>query len=554
MGTHRDDTPEHHDVVVAGAGVAGMYQLLRLRELGIDALVLDRNGDVGGTWYQNRYPGCRFDSESYSYGYSFSPELLQEWDWSEHFAPQPETLRYLQHVADRFDLRRDMRFGVEVTAMTYDDVTSRWTVAAADGRRFVARVVVTALGLLSAKTPPRYPGMERFRGRSFHTFDWPHEGIDLTGKRVAVIGTGATGVQVIGAIAEQVGELVVYQRRPNWCAPLHNRPITAEEMARIKASYDEIFARCAETPGGFLHGADPRSFHDVPPEERLAFWERLYEAPGFEKWIGNFREVLMDEEANAEFSAFVADKIRARVHDPAVAELLIPKDHGFGVQRVPLETRYYEAYNLPHVHLVDLSATPIEEITERGIRTASPGTAGVEREHDVIVYATGFDAITGSFDRIEITGAGGRRLRDAWTPDPDSYLGTFVHGFPDLVMLAGPQGASNSTNFPRGIETAVDWVSDLLAHVRDRGWPRFEATQEAQDAWAEEVRMFYSGLLLRKAKSWFTGYNENVEGRDVSRMMIYNGGAPRFRKRLAACADGGYAGLTFTPSSSAAAG
>ncbi len=552
MGTEQHTATERHDVVVVGAGVAGMYQLLRLRELGVDTLVLDRNGDVGGTWYHNRYPGCRFDSESYSYGYSFSPELLQEWDWAEHFAPQPETLRYLHHVADRFDLRRDMRFGCDVTAMTFDDATSRWTIDVADGRRFEARVVITALGLLSAKTPPRYPGMDRFSGASFHTFDWPHEDIDLTGKRVAVIGTGATGVQVIGAIAERVGELVVYQRRPNWCAPLHNRPITAEEMAQIKASYDEIFERCSATPGGFLHGPDPRSFHDVPAEERLAFWERLYASPGFEKWIGNFREVLMDDEANAEFSAFVADKIRARVHDPLVAEQLIPRDHGFGVQRVPLETRYYEAYNLPHVHLVNLSETPIEEITATGIRTSDPAHGEVVREHDVIVYATGFDAITGSFDRIAITGAGGRSLRDAWSPHPDSYLGAFVHGFPNLAMLAGPQGASNSTNFPRGIEAAADWLSAFVAHVRDRGWPRFEATQEAQDAWAEEVRMFYAGLLLRKAKSWFTGYNENVDGRDVTRMMIYNGGAPRYRKRLAAVAEAGYAGLVLSPAASAA--
>lgn len=534
-------TPEHHEIVVIGAGLAGMYQLHRLRELGADVLVLERNDDVGGTWYQNRYPGCRFDSESYSYGYSFSPELLQDWSWSEHFAPQPETLRYLEHVADRFDLRPDIRFGCNVASMRFDDETSTWAVGLDDGRTFHCRYLVTAIGILSAPTPPRFAGMERFAGRSFHTFDWPHEPLDLAGKRVAVIGTGATGVQVISAIADVVGELVVYQRRPNWCAPLHNRPITDDEMADIRARYDEIFAACAQSNGGFIHGSPTRGFEDDTASERLAFWERLYASPGFEKWIGNYREVLMDDEANAEFSAFVADKIRARVHDPVVAEQLIPADHGFGVQRVPLETRYYEAYNLPHVHLVNISETPIVEITPAGIRTSDQ-----EREFDVIVYATGFDAITGSFDRIAITGSGGRSLRDEWSGDPNTYLGFFVHGFPNLVMLAGPQGASNSTNFPRAIESAVDWATELLRHLRDGSATRFEATAEAQAEWGDEIRRLYSGLLLRRAKSWFTGYNENVDGRDVTRLMIYNGGAPRYRKKLASVAADGYAGLTIS--------
>ncbi len=528
-----------HEFIVIGAGVSGLYQLHRLRELGADVLVLERNADVGGTWYRNRYPGCRFDSESYTYGYSFSPELLRDWDWSEHFSAQPETLRYLRHVADRFDLRKHIAFGESVRAAHFDDATSTWRLALESGRSLRCRFLVTALGVLSAATRPHYPGMASFGGPSFHTEDWPHDGIDLRGKRVAVIGTGATGVQVIGAIAGEVGELVVYQRRPNWCGPLNNRPISPAEMAEIKASYERIFARCAETPGAFIHGPASRSFFETPPEERRAFYEQLYASPGFEKWVGNFREVLMNEEANAEFSAFVAEKIRQRVKDPAVAEKLIPKDHGFGVQRVPMETNYYEAYNRPNVHLVDLSENPIREITPNGIRCDDR-----ERAHDVIVYATGFDAITGPFDRIDIRGAGGLPLREAWAVDPDTYLGIFVHGFPNLIMLAGPQGASNSTNFPRAIEAAVDWATRLFRHVLANGVRRIEASAEAQAAWAEEVRALYQGLLLRNARSWFTGYNENVAGRDRKRNMIYNGGAPRFRKRLAKVEGAGYPGLT----------
>jgi cation diffusion facilitator CzcD-associated flavoprotein CzcO len=425
--------------------------------------------------------------------------------------------------------------------MTWAEDSCTWTVECADGRRFRCRYLVTALGLLSAPTLPRYPGMDSFRGESFHTYYWPHEPVDLAGKRVAVIGTGATAVQLIPVVAAAAADLVVFQRRPNWCAPLHNRPITPEEMAEIKASYEEIFERCARSPGGFLHGPDRRPFAEVPPEERLAFWERLYASPGFEKWIGNFREILMDEEANAEFSALVARKIRERVHDQAIAEKLIPTDHGFGVQRVPLETSYYEAYNRDNVHLVDIEETPILEITPAGVRTVDQ-----ERPFDVIVYATGFDAITGAFDRIDISGVDGRKLRELWYHGPSTYLGSFVHGFPNLVMLAGPQGASNSTNFPRAIEYAVDWATGLYRWMAERGFSRVEAEAGAQAEWTEHVKDLYSGLLLRKAKSWFTGYNENVDGHHTTRYLIYNGGAPRFRKHLDAVAADGYPGLSFS--------
>ncbi len=532
---------EHHEVIVIGAGVGGIYALYRLRELGVDVKVIEAGDDFGGTWYWNRYPGCRFDSESYTYGFSFSKELLDEWHWTERFSPQPETLRYLQHVVEKFDLRGGMQFNTRLERATWREDSQTWFLEVGEGRTMSCNMLLPAIGLLSAPTPPRYEGMDDFGGESFHTYYWPKEPINFEGLRVAVVGTGATGVQIIPAIAPLVGSLHVFQRRPNWCAPLKNARISEEEMADIRSRYDEIFARCAETPGGFIHGPDDRSFFDVNREDRLEFWEWLYDQPGFGIWLANFREVLMDEEANAEFSEFVANKIRERVTDPVTAEKLIPKDHGFGVQRVPMETNYFEAYNRDNVHLVDISEQPIERIVPEGIQTTE-----ATYEFDLIIYATGFDAITGAFDRIDIIGSDGRRLRDVWNSGPRTYLGVQVEGFPNFVMLAGPQGASVSTNFPRAIETSVDWATGLVAYMRENGLRRIECTAEAQDAWVTEVEQLYGMVLLRNARGWFTGYNSNVDGHDVKRHMIYNGGAPRYRRRLESAVADGYAGFVLT--------
>ena len=351
------------DAIVIGAGMSGLYQLIRLRELGMTALVLEAGTGVGGTWYWNRYPGCRFDSESYSYGYSFDKDLLAEWDWSEHFAPQPETERYLNRVADKYDLRRDIRFRSRVLSARWDESSRSWSVELEDGTRFCSRFLITAIGALSSPTMPAFPGMDDFQGQSFHTGLWPKEPVDFAGKRVAVIGTGASGVQTIQEVAKTAAQLTVFQRTPNWCAPLHNAKIAPEEMAEIRTRYDEIFARCQETFACFLHTADPRNTFDVTAEEREAFLEKLYSERGFGIWVGNFKDLLTNREANAVVSEFIANKIRARVHDQRVAEMLIPKNHGFGTRRVPLETRYYEVYNQPNVLLVDSRATPIERIT-----------------------------------------------------------------------------------------------------------------------------------------------------------------------------------------------
>jgi len=538
-----EGTKSHYEVIVIGAGVAGIYQIKRLVDLGVDAVVLDAAADLGGTWYWNRYPGARFDSESYTYGYSFSKELLDEWHWKEKFSGQPENLRYLNYVAEKFDLRRHMRFNCKVEAARFDEAQDLWRLKLDDGRDLSCRFVIMAVGLLSTPTLPRFSGMDSFKGRSFHTYYWPHEPVDMVGKKVAVIGTGATGIQVIGEIADKVGELTVFQRRPNWSAPLNNSPISEKQMAEIRSRYDEIFATCARTPGGFEHEPDRRGFHEVTRQERLALWDRLYDEPGFGIWLGNFREIFMDEAANAEFSAYIADRIRRRVKNPAVAEKLIPRDHGFGVQRVPLETDYFEAYNRDNVHLVDISATPIERITETGLRTTAR-----DYDFDIIVYATGFDAITGAFDQIDISGLGGEKLFEKWKDGPSTLLGMLVHGFPNLLMPTGPQSGSASTNFPRGIETGVNWCTALMEHMWDRGYTRGDATRAAEARWTAHVTKMYEIMLLRKAKSWFTGYNSNVAGHEEGkvRYFVYNGGAPKYVTTINEVAATGYEGIVLS--------
>ena len=532
----------HYEVIVVGAGVAGIYQIKRLVDLGIDATVLEAAPDLGGTWYWNRYPGCRFDSESYTYGFSFSRELLDEWHWKERFSGQPENLRYLNYVADKFDLRKHMQFNCKVETMVFEETRDLWQLKLADGRELTCRFVVLAIGLLSAPTMPRVPGTDDFKGLSFHTYYWPHEPVDLAGKKVAVIGTGATGIQLIGEIADKVGELTVFQRRPNWSAPLNNSEISDAEMADIRARYDEIFAACALTPGSFVHGPDKRGFYEVSREERLALWDKLYDEPGFGIWLANFREIFMDEAANAELSEYIAGRIRGRVNDPKVAEKLIPRDHGFGVQRLPLETRYFEAYNRDNVQLVDLSETPLVRITETGLRTTAR-----DYEFDIIVYATGFDAITGAYDLIDISGIGGEKLADKWKQAPSTFLGMLVHGFPNLLMPTGPQSASASTNFPRGIENGVNWCTQLLQYMWDRGLTRADATLEAQQRWTAHVAKMYEIMLMRKAKGWFTGYNSNVPGHEEGtvRYFVYNGGTPKFLGIINGVAAGGYQEIAF---------
>ncbi|HET9817508.1 MAG TPA: NAD(P)/FAD-dependent oxidoreductase [Xanthobacteraceae bacterium] len=522
-----------YDAIIIGAGMSGLYQLYRLREQGLRVRVFEAGTDVGGTWYWNRYPGARFDSESYSYGYSFSKELLHEWDWSEHFAGQPETLRYISYVADKFDLRRDIQFRSRVSAAVYDEGTRSWTITLEDGSRFRSRFLITAIGPLSTPTLPRIEGRDDFKGASFHTARWPKEPVDFAGKRVAVIGTGATGIQTIQTIAGQVGHLTVFQRTANWAAPLHNGKIDAETQAKIKAGYPEIFARCRETFACFVHTPDPRGAFEVSDEEREANYERLYGERGFGIWQGNFKDILIDRKANATISDFVARKIRERVTNQAVAEKLIPKNHGFGTRRLPLETFYYEVYNQDNVKLVDINETPIERITPQGIKTSEK-----EYEFDIIIYATGFDAITGSFDKIDFRGSSGARLRDKWKHGPETYLGIMVHEFPNMLMLMGPHTALG--NIPRSIEYSVDWVTGLIQFATKNGLTRLEATPEGMKSWTDHVKALGEGLLSNEVNSWMTGINTNVEGKQTRIVARYSGSAPAYRARCDEVAAKGY--------------
>ena len=534
-------SPETFDAVIIGAGIAGLYQLYRLRALGLRVLVFEVGTGVGGTWYWNRYPGARFDSESWSYGYSWSKELLQEWEWSEHFSPQAETLRYVNYVADKFDLKKDIRFSSRVKSAAYDEQSKQWDVTLEDGSPVRTQLLITAIGILSTPTMPAIDGIDSFAGESFHTAKWPHEPVDFTNKRVAVIGTGATGVQTIQEVAKSAAQLTIFQRTPNYCAPLKNSPIDAKTQVEIKASYDDIFARCKQSHGQFIHDADPRHALRLSDEERDAHYEKLYNEPGFGIWMGNFRDVFVDEAANATISNFIAKKIRQRVHDSETAEKLIPTDHGFGTRRVPLETNYYEVYNQPNVRLVDVKATPIERITEHGIKTSTE-----QLDFDIVIYATGFDAVTGSFDQMQITGRNGQTLREKWQDGPRTLLGMQIHGFPNLLTLVGPHNAATFCNIPRCIEQNVEWVSDLVTYMREHDLHCVEAKREAEDVWTEHVFDSAQKLLLSKTDSWFNNINPNLPHKQKRTFVLYAAGAPSYREHCDGSAANGYAGFSLS--------
>ena len=527
-----------YDAIIIGAGVAGLYQLYCLRKLGLKVRTFEAGSGVGGTWYWNRYPGARFDSESWTYGYSFSQELLDEWDWKENFSSQPENERYLNFVADKFELREHIQFNSTVVSAHYHDDAHSWEVTLDNGSQYVARFLITAIGILSAPTMPTIPGISSFKGESFHTYHWPKKEVDFSGKRVGIIGTGATAVQAVQEIAKNVGHLSIFQRNPNWCAPLKNSEISEEEMCSIRSRYSEIFARCRETPGCYIHSADPRKTLETPPDQRLEFWEELYESPGFGIWQGNFVDMLTDREANRAASDFIANKIRQRVNDPIVAEKLIPKNHGFGTRRVPLETHYYEVFNQKNVELVDINETPIRTITTDGIRTSER-----EYECDIVIYATGFDAITGSFDRIDIRGIDGVKLKDVWLDGPQTYLGILVESFPNMLMAMGPH--SGLGNYTRTAEYSVEWITGLIQYAGAHGLTRFTATNQGVKEWTDYVLGLGKDLLMNEIGSWMTGVNKNVKGKHAPRIMRYSGGHPAFRKHCDAIAAEGYSSLAW---------
>ncbi|OJJ81313.1 flavin-containing monooxygenase [Aspergillus glaucus CBS 516.65] len=512
-----------YDVLIIGAGLSGIYSLYRMRQLGLRTKVLEAGGGVGGTWYWNRYPGARFDSESYSYNFSFSQEVLDEWNWSEHFASQPETLRYCEFVCDKFDLRRDMQFDTRITAAHFQDTTKSWLLRDEQGRQYTSRFLVTCIGILNNYTMPNIPGVATYKGKAIHTARWPQEQADFENKRVAIIGTGATAIQAIQEIVKTVGHLTVFQRTPNWSLPLRNAPLSPEEMNEIRTRYPEIFRKCSESWSCFMHMSDKRSALDVSPEEREAFWEDLYRQRGFAKWLSNFGDINTNKESNALFSEFVANKIRQRVKDPVTAETLIPKCHGFGTKRVPLESGYFEAYNRPNVRLVDVKSNPIECVTETGIRTRDESF-----DFDMIIYATGFDAVTGSFTAIDFQGVDGVKLKDRWSEGPRTFLGLFVKSFPNMMMVMGPHQMFG--NIPRSIEYAASWVARFIEFCRNRGITFAETTLQGVLDWTEHVHTCAVGLLANDVDSWMTGVNKNLAHKQERIIARYQGPAPGYRK------------------------
>ncbi len=518
------------DVLVVGAGITGIYQLYRAREAGFSAQLLEAGDGVGGTWFWNRYPGARFDSESYTYGYLFSKELFEEWEWQEQFAEQPEIERYLNHVVDRFGLRCHMRFGTKVTSAVYDESSGTWAVVTDDGTGIRTRFLVAATGVLSVPYLPDIPGRERFRGVQHHTGRWPAEPVDVTGKRVAVIGTSSSGVQVVAAIADEVASLTVYQRTANWCTPLNNRPITAEEQVQLRADFEQLREVLNTSIHGFHHPVNTRCAFDDSPEERQAFFEEMWASPGFMKFTSNYADLLVNPEANAEWCEFIAGKIRGIVHDPATAEKLIPKDHRYGEKRPPYVAGYFEAFNRPNVSLVDLRDTPIVRLTETGIET----TEG-ERDFDVVVWATGFDFGTGAMLRMGIRGRDGLALGEHWADGPTTFLGIQTIGFPNLFFPGGPHAAAG--NNPRYNGDQVDFITDTLVYVRDHGYDIIEVTTAAEEKWTAMIDRAASKTPFGTIGQYVGG---NIPGKP-KRYLLNAGGRPKLFSTMAEVVDSNYA-------------
>ena len=525
------------DAVIVGAGFSGLYMLYRARDvLGLSVRAYEAGDGVGGTWYWNRYPGARCDSESFYYSYSFSEELQQEWDWSTKYPEQPEILSYLEHVADRFDLRRDIQLSTRVTSATFLDEGDCWQIRTDKGDVVTARFFISAVGCLSAANVPQVAGLDSFEGEWHHTGAWPHEGVDFARKRVGLIGTGSTGIQATPVIAEQADRLWVFQRTPNYSVPARNHPLTAEQLREIRANYAEIRRKCRESFAGFPYDLTLTSAMAVSPEERQATYERLWEEEGGFKFIyGSYFDLIFNKASNDTAAEFIRSKIRQIVKDPAVAEKLVPKSYPYGTKRPPIDTDYFETFNRPNVTLVDLRQTPITEIVPSGIRTSES-----DYDLDVIVFATGFDAMTGSLLKIDIRGRDGLRLQDKWEAGPRTYLGLQVAGFPNMFTITGPGSPAVLANMPTAIEQHVDWIGDCIAHLGEHGLTRIEATEEAEEAWVDHVRDVASLTLYPHANSWYLG--ANIPGKKRV-FMPYVGGFLPYTTRCAEVAAADYQGF-----------
>jgi cyclohexanone monooxygenase len=521
------------DAIVVGAGFAGLYMLHRLRGLGFTARVYEAGGGVGGTWYWNRYPGARCDVESMQYSFSFSEELDQQWDWSEKYSPQPEILAYANHVTDRFGLRPDIRFDTRVTAATFDEAKNCWQVETDRGDRVSAKFCIMAVGCLSAANRPPFAGMEDFHGPIHHTGEWPHEGVDFTGLRVGVIGTGSSAIQSIPIIAQQAAELTVFQRTATYSVPAWNEKLTPEYRRNVKADYPALRAKARARPTGFYFPFNMKPALEATDEERTRQYEEAWKRGGL-PFLGAFGDLLFEKAANDTIADFARAKIRGIVKDPATADLLCP-DNVFGCKRLCVDTGYFETYNLPHVKLVDVSKTPIQRFTAQGIEVD-----GKEYPLDVIVCATGFAAMTGSFDRIKITGRNGLTLAEKWRGGPRAYLGVASVGFPNLFMITGPGSPSVLASMIQAIEQHVDWMLDCMAHLRDVGAETVEPVQNYEDEWIEHVNEVSKVSLRSTCSSWYVG--TNIAGRPRV-FMPYIGGFPVYVQKCNEVMSRGFEGF-----------
>ncbi len=529
---------ESYDVVVVGAGFAGMYMLHRLRGQGLSARVYEQGGDVGGTWYWNRYPGARCDVESMQYSYSFSDDLQQEWDWSERYAPQPEILKYAKHVADRFKLRGDIQFNTRVDRADFDETVNSWQVMTSDGNSVTAKYVVLATGCLSNARMPDIKGLSDFKGKVYHTGHWPHEQIDFTGLRVGVIGTGSSGIQSVPVIAEQASHLTVFQRTANFSIPARNAALTSEERQAFRAKYPEIrrFAREVARNGIYTDMPDRGALDDGDNERRTKYdarWRR-----GGLTFMSVYNNLAIDQAANDTAADFVRDKIAEIVRDPQTAKLLQPNNHPIGSKRICIDTDYFATFNRPNVTLVDIRSHPIEEILPNAVRTAAK-----DYDVDALVLATGFDAMTGSVAKIDIRGRDGRTLNQKWAEGPKTYLGLMSAGFPNLFIITGPGSPSVLSNMIVSIEQHVDWITDCIVHMRDRGLDSMEATQDAEDKWVAHVNEVAQTTLYPQANSWYMG--ANIPGKPQI-FMPYIGGVGAYRRICNDVASKGYEGFAMT--------
>jgi cation diffusion facilitator CzcD-associated flavoprotein CzcO len=529
------------DAIVIGAGFAGLGMLKSLRDkLGLNVRVYEAGDTVGGTWYWNRYPGARCDSDSYIYCVTWDKDLLQEWQWSERYPEQPEILRYLEHVAARHDLKRDIQFNTRVTGGEFDERANVWTVHTDKGDRVTTRYLITAVGTLSTTNMPNFKGLDHFRGKWYHTSRFPKEGVDFTAKHVAVVGTGATAVQAIPEIAQQAKSLTVFQRTPNYCVPARNGKVDPEIVRQRKADYGNIVTRIRESFFGQEHYFIQKSVLETTQEEREAQFDRMWDAGGFAFWLANYEDMLFSQEANDLIADYLKRKIRQTVKDPAVAEKLIPKTYPYGTKRQPLDTNYFETFNKPNVRLVDAATDgAIEGITETGIRAG-----GKLYEADIIVFATGFDAMTGPLTSLNLKGRGGRSLTQEWADGPHTYLGISVAGFPNLFTITGPQSPSVLTNMPVAIEQHVEWVTDCIDYMRKHSKHAIEATPDAQDAWVAHVNEVVDGTLMPQANSWYMGANIPGKARTFLPYLDPEG-IGGYRKRCDDIAASGYEGFAF---------